>query len=453
MTTVSGTVEVADREATRDGAVSAELTAPGTGLGSAPSSNRLGGHIPVLDGIRGLAILLVFIHHFAVIYPQDAISRFDLKLMEWLHLGRFGVDLFFVLSGFLITGILWESKGSEGYFKTFYARRVLRIFPLYYAVVTFCFLVVPHIPLEKAKALAGTASDQAWYWLYLSNFLVAIKHDFHHRILGVAWSLAIEEQFYLVWPLVVLLCSRRALMWVCSGLIALAFFWRAYLAVTHAHYLVAVVLTPCRVDGLALGAMLSVLMRTGSAAQVVSAAKWGVWAGAAALVGLIVFAGTKDGVDGAYAWPILSGTVFAVLFGSLLVLAVNGNLGLVGSEAEQRGMARRALTAFFASGILRFFGKYSYGLYLLHLPIRALIRDHLFGPGFQGTHPKVVFPVWHAPMGDTMLPGLLVFMLASTLAAVGGALVSWYVLEKPCLSLKRFFPTPSERRPREPRQT
>ena len=127
-------------------------------------------------------------------------------------------------SGLLITGILVDSKGGAGYFWNFYAHRTLRIFPLYYAVVFLSLVVIPNLPpgLVPSGKLANFGridGDELWYWLYLSNFSIARAGEWRHGILGISWSLAIEEQFYLEWPLVVLRCSLR----VGFSLLALTF--------------------------------------------------------------------------------------------------------------------------------------------------------------------------------------------------------------------------------------
>jgi len=106
------------------------------------SSDSLRGHLPVLDGIRGLAIIMVLFHHST---DMAVVTTADKAATLFLHWGGFGVDLFFVLSGFLITGILADTRGHKGYFKSFYARRILRIFPLYYAICLFSFVILPNL--------------------------------------------------------------------------------------------------------------------------------------------------------------------------------------------------------------------------------------------------------------------------------------------------------------------
>src|SRR5580698_10478282 len=123
--------------------------------------------IPQLDAVRGLAVLLVLLHN-TDIYPA-----FHLQLISVN--GGMGVDLFFVLSGLLITGILLDTKQSEGYFKNFYARRCLRIWPLYYSVLLFMFVIVPLVRSSEAHTVFEARSSPWWsYLLFLQNFLVPI---------------------------------------------------------------------------------------------------------------------------------------------------------------------------------------------------------------------------------------------------------------------------------------
>ena len=170
--------------------------------------------------MRGLAILLVILFHHTLMRPE---TLFDRVYVNLARLGWSGVDLFFVLSGFLITGLLVDAKGGPHYYRNFYVRRTLRIFPLYYAFLFFTLRVAPWLwPDTELAAMARQSMagrSEAWYWLYGSNVLFAQDQNFGHPNLAVTWSLAIEEQFYLVWPLVVALTSRRTLIWTCGGLI------------------------------------------------------------------------------------------------------------------------------------------------------------------------------------------------------------------------------------------
>ncbi len=176
-------------------------------------------HVPVLDGLRGLAILLVLLHHFANVYAPSAWTR-----NAWHRVvgsGWCGVDLFFVLSGFLITGILHDARRGPGYFRNFYMRRVLRIFPLYYGVLAALFLAYPLLAGSHQR-FAALAEHQPWLWLYAQNFKVILSGDWVPCGMNHFWSLAVEEQFYLFWPFVVFACRRRTLLHVSVALVVLA---------------------------------------------------------------------------------------------------------------------------------------------------------------------------------------------------------------------------------------
>ena len=172
------------------------------------------GFIPALDGLRGIAIILVMLHHFTYYRPTAGI---DALIGSVLFFCWTGVDLFFVLSGFLITGILLDTRDSERYFTTFYARRTLRIFPLYYLVLFLAFVVLPQFPAVHSVLVGQTHdSPPQWpYWFYVTNFSIADR-GWVHGWVDVAWSLAIEEQFYLVWPLVIWLCPPRLVAVLCA---------------------------------------------------------------------------------------------------------------------------------------------------------------------------------------------------------------------------------------------
>jgi peptidoglycan/LPS O-acetylase OafA/YrhL len=173
-------------------------------------------HSPTLDGVRGLAILLVLLFHGAYPYhliaPDHPFALFDF--------GWMGVDVFFVLSGFLITGILLEAKRRPRYFVHFYGRRTLRIFPLYYLVLGVVFIVMPL--LVSDLELGAPESNQVYLWTYTSNLYTAYMGQwmFHSGTVDLnhTWSLAIEEQFYLLWPLLVRWTSRRSLIWICGAI-------------------------------------------------------------------------------------------------------------------------------------------------------------------------------------------------------------------------------------------
>ena len=217
-------------------------------------------HIPVLDGLRGLAVVLVLICHATVLNEvPTAAGKMYLVLarLSWA-----GVDLFFVLSGFLITGILFDAKGKTNYFRNFYARRTVRIFPLYYAYIALVLFLIPRFAPAIDHHFVKRPPVSWPYWLYVSNFYQTFEPT--HHIVFVSWSLAIEEQFYLVWPLVVFFCSRKALLRITMGMIVGSILLRIGIMGPLAGWLQnSIGVAPwrfannfsfCRLDGLAVGA-------------------------------------------------------------------------------------------------------------------------------------------------------------------------------------------------------
>src|SRR5207249_10637671 len=167
-------------------------------------------YIPQFDGLSGAAILLVLIGHSGFL---EALPH-----LGGLQYARFGVDLFFVLSGFLITGILLDSKGTEHYFRNFYARRALRIWPLYYFLL---FLVFAVAPLFRPSMRATAAGIWPAFAFYVQN-IALVRHETYPFALGATWSLAVEEQFYLTWPLLVFLLKRKTLVIVSLSLVGVS---------------------------------------------------------------------------------------------------------------------------------------------------------------------------------------------------------------------------------------
>ena len=222
-------------------------------------------HFAALDGVRGLAIILVMAYHYMVLMPFTIHSAALGAAVVVCSKGWCGVDLFFVLSGFLITGILYDSRENPRYFRNFYARRTLRIFPLYYAVLLsvaallfLAWLLVPRLWLAQPK-LGELAAVQPWLWTYTTN--IAVAKGIPVPLVAHFWSLAVEEQFYLVWPLVMFALPKRAMAPVALSLATAALFIR--LGLTYAGWSdgAIYVLTPCRMDSLAAGALAAILMR------------------------------------------------------------------------------------------------------------------------------------------------------------------------------------------------
>lgn len=164
-------------------------------------------HVVALDGLRGLAVLFVILYH--VNSTAWGTTFLDRIVRAPLKIGWAGVDLFFVLSGFLITGILLDTRESPNYFRSFYARRALRIFPLYYLVLTASLLITRFTP--ALNYVLPIPHDRIFYFVYLNNWWPLLRDTWHANIIGHFWSLAVEEQFYLLWSLCVFLVSPKLL--------------------------------------------------------------------------------------------------------------------------------------------------------------------------------------------------------------------------------------------------
>jgi len=341
-------------------------------------------------------------------------GRFDAILHAPHDFGWIGVDLFFVLSGFLITGILCDAKGGAHYFRNFYARRSLRIFPLYYVFLALILFVFPRWFLAGSPLIQHLPAHPVWYWTYLSNFALVFRDVPNNVPLSATWSLAIEEQFYVVWPAVVLLCRRRTLQWICGGIAAAALACRIGMVLAGYRWLPLYYLTPCRMDSLAIGAFVALGMRApGGAAGF--ARRYRLVPPVALAAAVIVMVQQRsfhwDGGLG----QTLGYTVLGTLFASLVTTAV---------LAKPGGAVARALSA----PVLRFFGRYSYAIYLAHLPVCLFVKAYLFTPEEFAT------------LGGTLSPGQVAFYVICGSITVGLALISWNVLERPLLRLKRYFP-------------
>lgn len=375
------------------------------------------GYIRALDGLRGVAILVVMVLHFTFVNPTTGIEHLYAGIVG---AGWAGVDLFFVLSGFLITGILYDSRHSQTYFRTFYLRRAVRIFPLYYAVLFLLFVILPW--LEPGASLSTNGTDpQIWAWTYLNNVLMAREgwegvsaHTTH------LWSLAVEEQFYLVWPLVVWFASRNSLLRISVALIAGAWLTRLVMFYTAGNGFGGYLLFPARMDTLVFGGVLALLARdAGGIARMNRLIRPALILGVGGLLGTVAWSvGTQP--PGSFLPPmqlhvqLLGYPAIALLSGAALVAALN------------RPTYPR-LNRVLCSPMLVRFGQYSYGLYLLHVLLRDVLRVRLFGEG--------------TPIAlGSQIPSAILIVIMGIGLSYAMAWVSWHAFEKRFLGLKRFFP-------------
>jgi len=207
--------------------------------------------IPEIDGLRALAIIMVIAYHyFNNLLSVNSTSLYYLKLLTnqmWS-----GVDLFFIISGFLISTLLFKSRGRASYFKDFYIKRFFRIFPIYYGVLilyVFIRYFSCHVILE------GDEIPMWSYFVYLQNFFFAKYNNLGVSILSVSWSLAVEEQFYLVWPIMIYIFNRKNFLVFLCILLALCLLVRFSVSNDYTRIFVL----PSRMDGLILGSLIGYL--------------------------------------------------------------------------------------------------------------------------------------------------------------------------------------------------
>lgn len=337
-------------------------------------------HIAELDGARGIAVLAILLLHFYD--PVIAAKPFGSLVASVLPLCAGGVDLFFVLSGFLITRILVASKGASNYFQAFYARRILRIFPLYFHVVAIFFLLLPvahrHHVDEKSTGLYA-----AWYLLFAQNWMQALRISDGAQ-LAHFWTLAIEEQFYLLWPATVWLLTTDQLRRTAIGIIACVEVVRGLLWLAHVSSVLIYFNTVTRLDALALGALLSLSPTT----------RQGLFRAAPYVMPIAAIASLF--LPEPY-FPLL----LLIICGCTVALAASG-----------RGRILR-------SRFLQNIGRYSFAMYVFHYLLHGAL----------------------VPLAKRVppLPFALAAIIGGTCASYATAWLSWRLIEQPALQLKRFF--------------
>jgi peptidoglycan/LPS O-acetylase OafA/YrhL len=364
---------------------------------------NLKGHVPALDAIRGLAILLVTGYRFwegpvGEAVPSDPLSHF-------FSLGFRGVDLFFVLSGFLITGILFDARQKPHYFRNFYMRRTLRIFPLYYAVLAVTLVLLPLAGWSTSRLFPEAQQDQAWLWLYGANVLQSLRGEWCLGAFNHFWSLAVEEHFYLLWPLVIYCCSRRSAMIACGSVVGIAVMARTLWLLGGGNDVAAETFTLLRMDALAIGGLLALAVR--GPGGVKSLYPWAV--GGVVVLGAILI-------------PIsllhkrllaIPDLLFAAFFAGMILLAL--------SAAKDGWWSKR-----WNSPVLRFLGKYSYGIYVFQNLLIPVVGSWLS------------VNILQQHLGSQLLARLFYLALMSALT-IAAAAASWHLFEKHVLKLKGWF--------------
>ena len=351
---------------------------------------KAGEHLQELDGLRAIAIATVFAFHMR---------------LPGFSLGWAGVQLFFVISGFLITRILLKSRQRPRYFRNFYIRRTLRIFPIYYL------LLVAYFAVAWIEGDTHTVGLMPYYLTYTQTYPQIASNFTDARLLVHTWTLAIEEQFYLMWPLAIFLLRGRWLVGALAGCFGLALATRLW-AQEQVNTFLSVAWLPTQLDLLAAGAVIAVLSATLDAAAL---RRWGyvlATVGSVAACAIVVHGGL-DAYWSPMTWVHLPTSPYLP---TAMAVAFAGVVALTATQARPtRWLANRAMMRV---------GKISYGLYLFH-PFVFRLADHLGGPLVQAVH--------SASLHRLAAIGLMIAKFAAVLLA---AECSWRFYEGPINALK-----------------
>jgi peptidoglycan/LPS O-acetylase OafA/YrhL len=335
-----------------------------------------------LQGLRGLAVLAVVFYHC---HPRlVGTSVHYASLWGWA-----GVNLFFVLSGFLITSILLEAREKPRYFRNFYGRRVLRIWPVYLLVLVVVYL---NAPWFIGPAIAAAVKSAPWL-----AYIFFVQNLFHLALppaIGPTWSLAIEEQYYFLWAPMVRFLRRP---WMLAAVLVAALIASPVLRLANLRW-ITLTHTLIHLDGIALGSLLALGLYTLTCSR-------RAWLGIGLAAMLLGFCATAT---------IAGGTAF---LDSALALAFAGAmLAAVASTG-----ARNPVSVALRRGPLAFYGRISYGLYMTHIII------------------FIYFGWFDARMDRYGIPGNLAVVAFRLAASTAAATVLWYAFESQMLKLKRYF--------------
>lgn len=363
-----------------------------------PTSGRP--RIVELDGLRGVAVALVLVWHYLPCQlPRDA-GLLSSILRRGLYLTGSGVDLFFALSGFLIFGILLDERKSPACLRTFYIRRACRILPVYVLLLASCalFAATGCLPEESRQWLFGNPLPWWPYATFTQNILMGMHHTFGPGALSVTWSLAVEEQFYLIAPFVVLLAGRKGLVWLLPAMLVAGPLLRAMHPGFHAY-----VNTPWRADPLVAGGCVALIVRSAAAMAWFRGHRRLMMAAAGILAAVVPLMILRPGILGVFdiSWLALS-------YGLLVLAAAAGDVA--------------PLSSFLRLPVWIVLGRYSYAIYMFHQLVSGLLHGWILNqePMIRG---------WQGALTT----------LAALLATFALAWLSFRFLESPFLKLGQRF--------------
>lgn len=365
-----------------------------------------------LDGMRGLASIMVISYHIfkrGEYFTTNPILHFvtGVTLYNW-----YAIETFFVLSGFLITSILLRTKGEPHFFRNFYVRRSLRVFPLYYFALI---VIIALLPIVEPDYLPELPRLIPILLLYQQNWVYIIGNVKTTIYLAVTWSLAVEEQFYLAWPFVVNALSKKNLLRLSFTIIGLSNLARILAAIfwTDANRMATFFFynSFTRMEPIAFGVLLAIAFTEPGWKEKLSKYSLPVFL-TTYITLLIVEYVTNPGIP----HPIY-GNIPLTLVGYPLAETFAAALIITLTNHAETSFLRRL----FRNKILVFFGDHSYSMYLFHLPVGLILLDFLWRHGYRG------WPFFFIYIG-------LVFAITTAIS-----MVTWYVVERPMLNLKKYF--------------
>jgi peptidoglycan/LPS O-acetylase OafA/YrhL len=363
-------------------------------------------HISALDGLRGIAVMVVFLFHAVHLLPVS--TRATVYVSKLLMQGWIGVDLFFVLSGFLITGILLNTRESIGYYRNFYARRALRIFPLYFSVLIAVLILAAAINSPQLNQFLPTSGERKWYFLYLTNYIAVFKGEPGWDFLWHFWTLAVEEQFYLVWPVCIFMLGARGTRWFAAAGAPACLLVR--LALCHRYGPIdGLAFGPTRMEPLLIGALCAVLYRDHNAIENIRKLLPVIAFGAFGIFFLTVLT-INDARGYAVFCRTFSYSLLGLCFGAVIMICActDGEYTLL-----QKVLSNRALTQV---------GAYAYGIYVFH--------------------PLIIFPAGLFLFRPTNMATWLVYVGCTWVTTFLVAALSYELFERRFLSYKRSFRDP-----------
>ncbi|HEY0563166.1 MAG TPA: acyltransferase [Methylophilus sp.] len=366
-------------------------------------------HFLALDGVRGLAILWVLIFHATMTMDHHALLIQSIFFIT--HIGHLGVDIFFVLSGFLITGILLDSKhkSSWHFFGAFYYRRSLRIFPLYFAVILMLLIIPQFVVMLQTNEYFRYVDKQWWFWFYGANIVLEYYGftnpilEFGWLVLTHFWSLAVEEHFYLFWPFLVYFLPTKKLVLTSLSLLMLSVFVRSGLVDISYPWLAAVLATPKYLGGLVIGSLGAICLRNFHSTTIIYKIARNSFC-----ITLVMFFISLTWLNIELVEVFVIHMLVSLATMSVILMAVTKPENITAKTLEFGG--------------LRFFGKYSYGIYVYH---------GLAIPLFRG------FDYSNLPGGQMV--GAMSYILLFCLIPILMSVLSYKYFEYPILKLKAKF--------------